>query len=319
MCGIFGYVGHGNAAEVVLAGLQRLEYRGYDSAGLAAAHGGALIVRRHAGKISGLERMVRQQPVSGRVAIAHTRWATHGRPSEANAHPHADCSGAVVVVHNGIIENHQVLKDRLIAQGHRFCSQTDTEVIAHLIECALKAGADLVTAVRAAVAELTGAYAVAALHAAEPDRIIAAKQGAGAVVVGLGEREAYLASDVAALIPYTRDVVILEDGEIAVLAADRVRLSDRHGAPVERGPERVVWDAARIDKGGYPHFMLKEIYEQPRAVSDTFQGRLDLEQGTVREPEMRLERAQIRGLRRVVLVACGTSYHAGLVGRFMIE
>jgi len=319
MCGIFGYVGHGNAAEVVLAGLQRLEYRGYDSAGLAAAHGGALIVRRHAGKISGLERMVRQQPVSGRVAIAHTRWATHGRPSEANAHPHADCSGAVVVVHNGIIENHQVLKDRLIAQGHRFCSQTDTEVIAHLIECALKAGADLVTAVRAAVAELTGAYAVAALHAAEPDRIVAAKHGAGAVVVGLGEREAYLASDVAAIVPYTRDVVILEDGDIAVLTADRVQITDVGGTPVERGAIHVEWEAAMVEKGGYPHFMLKEIYEQPRAVADTFQGRIDLDAGTFSLPEMNLARDDIRRLRRVVLVACGTSYHAALVGRFMME
>ena len=319
MCGIFGYVGQRDAAELVLAGLQRLEYRGYDSAGLAVADGRTLVVRRHAGKIRGLQQLVAEQPVAGGVGIAHTRWATHGRPSEANAHPHADCSGDLVVVHNGIIENYQALKEQLLARGHRFRSETDTEVIAHLIEAALQDGHDLLAAVRATLAELTGAYAIAVLHAGEPDRIIAAKQGAGAVVVGLGEREAYLASDVAALIPYTRDVVILEDGEVAVLAADGVRLSDRHGAPVERAPERVVWDAARVDKGGHPHFMLKEIYEQPRAVSDTFQGRLDLEQGTVREPEMRLERAQIRGLRRVVLVACGTSYHAGLVGRFMIE
>ena len=319
MCGIFGYVGHRDAAELVLAGLQRLEYRGYDSAGLAVADGRTLVVRRHAGKIRGLQQLVSEQPVAGGVGIAHTRWATHGRPSEANAHPHADCSGDLVVVHNGIIENYRALKEQLLARGHRFRSETDTEVIAHLIEAALGDGHDLLAAVRATLAELAGAYAIAVLHAGEPDRIIAAKQGAGAVVVGLGEGEAYLASDVAALIPYTRDVVILEDGEIAVLAADRVRLSDRHGEPVERAPERVVWDAARVDKGGYPHFMLKEIYEQPRAVSDTFQGRLDIEQGTVREPEMRLERAQIRNLRRVVLVACGTSYHAGLVGRFMIE
>jgi len=319
MCGIFGYVGQRDAAELVLAGLQRLEYRGYDSAGLAVADGRAVVVRRHAGKIRGLQQLVSEQPVAGGVGIAHTRWATHGRPSEANAHPHADCSGDLVVVHNGIIENYQVLKGRLLADGHRFRSETDTEVIAHLIEAALGDGHDLLAAVRATLAKLTGAYAIAVLHADEPDRIIAAKQGGGAVVVGLGEGEAYLASDVAALIPYTRDVVILEDGEIAVLAADRVRLSDRHGTPVERAPERVVWDTARVDKGAYPHFMLKEIYEQPRAVSDTFQGRLDLDQGTVREPAMRLERTQIRNLRRVVLVACGTSYHAGLVGRFMIE
>jgi len=319
MCGIFGYVGHRDAADIVLAGLQRLEYRGYDSAGLAVADAGTLIVRRHAGKIRGLQQMVGEQPVAGRVGIAHTRWATHGRPSEANAHPHADCAGSLVVVHNGIIENYQVLKDRLVAHGHRFRSETDTEVIAHLIEAWLKTGADLLSAVRAAVGELSGAYAVAVLHAAEPDRIIAAKHGAGAVVVGLGEGETYLASDIAALLPYTRDVVILKDGEIAVLTADGARLGDLAGQVVERAPERIAWDAAMVDKGGYPHFMLKEIYEQPRAVGDTFQGRIDLDQGTVCVPEMNLDRATIRRLRRVVLVACGTSYHAGLVGRFMIE
>jgi len=319
MCGIVGYVGARNAADVILDGLQRLEYRGYDSAGLAVGADGALTIRRHPGKVQVLARMLAEHPVSGPIGIGHTRWATHGRPSEANAHPHADCSGRLAVVHNGIIENYRSLTERLIAHGHRFRSETDTEVIAHLVESELKTGADLVGAVRATVSQLRGAYAVAVLDASRADRIVAAKHGAGAVVVGLGPGEAYLASDIAAILSYTRDVVVLEDGEIVELGPHGVRISDVAGRVVERAPERIAWNAAMVDKGGYPHFMLKEIYEQPRAVAETFQGRIDLEQGSVCVPEMNLDRGQMRRLRRVVLVACGTSYHAGLVGRFMIE
>ena len=319
MCGIVGYVGHRSATDVILDGLQRLEYRGYDSAGLAVLNGHGLEIRRHPGKIRGLETLVRTHPLSGGVGLGHTRWATHGPPSEENAHPHADCSGSLVVVHNGIIENYLSLKERLLAEGHRFRSDTDTEVVAHLIERQLKMGADLLEATKMALRQIRGAYAVAILSAAEPDRLIAAKHGAGAVVVGLGEAEAYLASDIAAILPYTRDVVVLEDDEVAVLTREGAALTTLDGRVIERAPSRVAWDATMAQKDGYPHFMLKEIYEQPRAVTDTFQGRIDEELGSVVLADANLERREIRQLRRVVLVACGTSYNAGLVGRFMIE
>jgi glucosamine--fructose-6-phosphate aminotransferase (isomerizing) len=319
MCGIVGYIGHRNASEVILDGLRRLEYRGYDSAGLAVLNGHGLAIRRHPGKTRVLEQIVREHPVSGSVGVGHTRWATHGRPSETNAHPHADCSGSLVVVHNGIIENYLALKERLVAEGHRFRSETDTEVIAHLVESRRRRGADVVDATRAALVELRGAYAVAILDADEPDRLVAAKRGAGAVVVGLGDGEAYLASDIAAILPYTRDVIVLEDDEVAVVTRTGIQLSALHGGAVERAPGRIGWDAAMVDKGAYPHFMLKEIYEQPRAVTQTFHGAIDEEQGSATLPEANLTAADIRRLRRVVLVACGTSYHAAVVGKFMIE
>src|SRR3989475_524794 len=234
MCGIVGYVGPRSATDVILDGLQRLEYRGYDSAGLAVLNGHGLEIRRHPGKIRGLETLVRTQPLSGGVGLGHTRWATHGRPSEENAHPHADCSGSLVVVHNGIIENYLSLKERLLAEGHRFRSETDTEVVAHLVERQLKTGADLLEATKTALQQIQGAYAVAILSAAEPDRLIAAKHGAGAVVVGLGEAEAYLASDIAAILPYTRDVVVLEDDEVAVLTREGAALTTLDGRVIER-------------------------------------------------------------------------------------
>src|SRR5438034_2809179 len=305
MCGIVGYVGHRSATDVILDGLQRLEYRGYDSAGLAVLNGHGLEIRRHPGEIRGLETLVRTHPLSGGVGLGHTRWATHGPPSEENAHPHADCSGSLVVVHNGIIENYLSLKERLLAEGHRFRSDTDTEVVAHLIERQLKMGADLLEATKMALRQIRGAYAVAILSAAEPDRLIAAKHGAGAVVVGLGEAEAYLASDIAAILPYTRDVVVLEDDEVAVLTREGAALTTLDGRVIERAPSRVAWDATMAQKDGYPHFMLKEIYEQPRAVTDTFQGRIDEELGSVVLADANLERREIRQLRRVVLVAPG--------------
>jgi glutamine---fructose-6-phosphate transaminase (isomerizing) len=319
MCGIVGYIGQRNATTVILDGLSRLEYRGYDSAGLAVVTGQGLRIRRQPGKIRVLEQLLREQPVVGDIGVGHTRWATHGAPSEGNAHPHADCSGSLVVVHNGIIENYARLKEQLAAEGHRFRSETDTEVLAHLIERERKRGADVLEATKAALRQLRGAYAVAVLDAAQPDRLIAAKHGAGAVILGLADGEAYLASDIAAILPYTRDVIVLEDDEIAVVARTGVRVSTLDGTAIQRAPVRIAWEAARVDKGGYPHFMLKEIHEQPRAVADTFQGRIDLEQGTISVPEMNLERGQMRRFRRVVLVACGTSYHAAMVGRVMIE
>ncbi len=319
MCGIVGYIGSRNAADIIVDGLKRLEYRGYDSAGLAVLNGRRVDLRRCAGKIHGLEARLAEEPVEGFLGVGHTRWATHGRPSEANAHPHADCSGSLVVVHNGIIENHAALKEALIAQGHRFRSETDSEVLAHLVEAQLAGGRELLEAVRAALAMVRGAYAIGVLSAGAPDQLIAAKDGAGAAVIGLGEGEAYLASDIPAILPYTRDMVLLEDAEIARITRQGVSITSREGRTVRRPPSRIAWNAAMAQKGGYPHFMLKEIHEQPHAVTDTFRGRLAEHTGTVVLPESGIDARLAQRLRRVVLVACGTSYHAALIGRAMIE
>jgi glucosamine--fructose-6-phosphate aminotransferase (isomerizing) len=319
MCGIVGYVGARDAAPIILDGLRRLEYRGYDSAGVAVLDGEALAVRRRPGKIANLEALLEREPLTGSIGIGHTRWATHGRPSEENAHPHTDCEGSLVVVHNGILENYLELKARLRAEGHRFRSETDSEVLAHLVESHRGRGAGLAEALRLALAEVRGAYAVAVLAAGPGGGLVAAKHGAGSVVVGRGDGEAYLASDIPALLPYTRDVVILEDGDMAEIAADAVSISTLAGTPVERPATRITWDAAGAQKEGYRHFMLKEIHEQPRAVVDTFRGRLSDEDGTAVIPEARLTPELLQGVRRVVFVACGTSYHAALVGRFMVE
>jgi glucosamine--fructose-6-phosphate aminotransferase (isomerizing) len=319
MCGIVGYIGERNATEVILDGLKRLEYRGYDSAGLAVLDGAGLMVRRSLGKIANLEARIEREPVIGTAGLGHTRWATHGRPSEANSHPHADCSDSLVVVHNGIIENYATIKERLLAEGHRFRSETDTEVIAHLLEDHLRAGLDLRDACRAALGELRGAYAVAVVSTAWPDELVAAKLGAGSVVVGLGRGETYLASDIPAILPYTRDVVILEDGEVVRITRQGAELMTLDGRRIERAPSRIEWDATAAQKGGYRHFMLKEIHEQPRAVADTLRGRLLVDGAAVSLPEAHLDPGLANRLDRVVLVACGTSYHAALVGRFMIE
>ena len=319
MCGIVGYIGDRNATEVILDGLKRLEYRGYDSAGLAVLDGAGLMVRRSLGKIANLEARIEREPVIGTAGLGHTRWATHGRPSEANSHPHADCSDSLVVVHNGIIENYATIKERLLAEGHRFRSETDTEVIAHLLEDHLRAGLDLRDACRAALGELRGAYAVAVVSTAWPDELVAAKLGAGSVVVGLGRGETYLASDIPAILPYTRDVVILEDGEVVRITRQGAELMTLDGRRIERAPSRIEWDATAAQKGGYRHFMLKEIHEQPRAVADSLRGRLLVDGTAVSLPEAHLDAGLANRLDRVVLVACGTSYHAALVGRFMIE
>ena len=319
MCGIVGYIGDKDAVGLIVDGLKRLEYRGYDSAGVAVLGPGGLEVRRAAGRIKVLEGLLRDRPVHGHVGVGHTRWATHGRPTDDNAHPHTDGSGQLVVVHNGIIENYLPIKERLASQGHVFRSETDTEVIAHLIEFHLREAPRLEEAVKRALRELRGSYAVAVLHARTPDRIVAAKHGAGSVVVGLGQGETFLGSDIPALLPHTRDMIILEDHDVAVITRSGVEVSDLDGAPVSRMPTRILWDPILAEKGGYRHFMLKEIYEQPRAAADTLRGRAVPEGGSVVLSDIGLDPDIVAGLQRVVLVACGTSYHAAIVGRFLVE
>jgi len=319
MCGIVGYVGDKSAVGIILDGLKRLEYRGYDSAGVAVLDGGALQVRRAAGRIKALETALRERPVKGSIGIGHTRWATHGRPSEDNAHPHTDCRGSLVVVHNGILENYLEIKERLRSEGHTFRSETDTEVLAHLIEHHLTRSGRLEQAVKAALAEVRGSYAVGVVAAAAPDRLVAAKQGAGSVVVGLGKGEMFVASDIPAILSHTRDVVILEDDEVAVVTSDGLEVTRLDGEPVQREPVRIMWDPIMAEKGGYRHFMLKEIFEQPRAITDTFRGRIAPETGNVVLPDVHLDPSTVRAIERVTLVACGTAYHAAMLTRMMIE
>jgi glucosamine--fructose-6-phosphate aminotransferase (isomerizing) len=320
MCGIVGYVGEKNAVGIIVEGLKRLEYRGYDSAGVAVVGPDrSLEVRRAAGRIKMLEGILRERPLTGTLGIGHTRWATHGRPSDENAHPHTDCQGRLVVVHNGILENYLEIKERLKAEGHTFKSETDTEVLAHLIEHHMAGGARLDRAVRRALGECRGSYAVGVVASSAPDRLVAAKHGAGSVVVGLGKGEMFIASDIPAILAHTRDVVILEDGELAEVTTDGVQLSTLDGQPVQREPVRIMWDPIMAEKGGYRHFMLKEIYEQPRAITDTFRGRVSPETGNVVLPDVNLDPGIVRDLQRVVFVACGTAYHAAMLGRVMVE
>jgi glucosamine--fructose-6-phosphate aminotransferase (isomerizing) len=294
MCGIVGYVGDKSAIDIVLEGLKRLEYRGYDSAGAAVIGPEGLQIRRAAGRIKVLEGILRERPIDGPIGLGHTRWATHGRPTDENAHPHTDGSGDLVVVHNGIIENYLPIKERLQAEGHVFKSETDTEVIAHLIERHLKDTPRLDEAIRRALRELRGSYAIVVLHRRMPDRLVAAKS-------------------------HTRDVVVLEDEDVAIITRAGVEITDLDGAPVQRAPSRILWDPIMAEKGGYRHFMLKEIFEQPRAAADTMRGRVQLEGGTVVLPDVHLDPEVVAGIQRIVLVACGTSYHAAIVGRFMME
>ena len=317
MCGIVGYIGNRKAVPIILDGLRRLEYRGYDSAGLAVYCGdNDLVVRRASGKLRNLEDAIRMDPVDGIFGIGHTRWATHGRPTEENAHPHRDCKGDVVVVHNGIIENYTVLKHQLESEGHVFRTETDTEVIAHLVEKYFHGS--LEEAVRQAVKQLTGVFALAIISRSDPNKIVAARSGPPAVI-GLGDGEYFVASDVPAILSHTRDVFFLADGDLAVLTRDGVRLSDFEGRPVRRPVTRILWDPILAEKGGYKHFMLKEIYEQPRAVRDTILGRVGQESGRVFLDEMDIQPKEFRGFKQVRIVACGTSWHAGLAGKFMIE
>jgi glucosamine--fructose-6-phosphate aminotransferase (isomerizing) len=319
MCGIVGYIGDKDAVGIILDGLKRLEYRGYDSAGVAMVGPEGLQIRRAAGRIKILEGILRERPVQGALGIGHTRWATHGRPTDENAHPHTDGSGSLVVVHNGIIENYLPIKELLLAEGHRFTSETDTEVIAHLIERHLRDVPRLEEAMRRALRELRGSYAIVALSRDFPDRLVAAKHGAGSVVVGLGQGETFIASDIPAILSHTRDVVVLEDEDVAVISREGVEITQLDGAPVERAPIRILWDPILAEKGGYRHFMLKEMYEQPRAVADTLRGRVQPEGGSVVLSDIALDPEVVEGIRRIVLVACGTSHHASIVGRFILE
>jgi glucosamine--fructose-6-phosphate aminotransferase (isomerizing) len=316
MCGIVGYVGTREAAPLLIEGLKRLEYRGYDSAGIATLSNGAFAVRKSPGKLSNLIARLDGVSTPGTTGIGHTRWATHGRPTEVNAHPHTDCTGRIVVIHNGIFENFAERKAALAAAGHRFKSETDTEVFAHEVEAAFEG--DLMAAVRSAVRKLSGAYAVVVSSSAEPGVIVAARSGPP-IVLGLGSGENYLASDPVALVPWTRDVVFLEDGDIARVDAAGIRISDAEGRPLERVPHRILWDAVAAEKGGYRHFMLKEIHEQPTALAETLGGKVSLETGELSLGGELFAPERAAGFDRVLLLACGTSWHAALIGKFLIE
>jgi glucosamine--fructose-6-phosphate aminotransferase (isomerizing) len=316
MCGIIGYVGPRATSEVLLSCLSRLEYRGYDSAGVAVVGDEGLRVVRAEGKLRNLEQRVADLGLNGSYGLGHTRWATHGRPSEENAHPHRDCRGRLVVVHNGIVENYRELKARLVAQGHRFLSETDSEVIAHLLETHF--AGRLEDAVRAALGELEGVFAFAALSLDDPGTLVATRQGPP-LVIGVGDGESFVASDVPAFLHYTRNALYLDDGEVAVVGSDGIRLLGRDGSQRRREPTVITWDPIQVEKQGFRHFMLKEIHEQPRAARDTLLGRYSLEQGRVEPAELGLDPSFIRSLRRVTIAACGTSWHAGLVAKFLIE
>jgi glucosamine--fructose-6-phosphate aminotransferase (isomerizing) len=313
MCGIVGYVGERRAKEILLDGLRRLEYRGYDSAGIALIEEGELLIIKRAGKIHSLEESIATNDFKATVGIGHSRWATHGRPTDENAHPHHDCKKNLAVVHNGIIENYLELKEKLLGEGHKFVSQTDTEVLAHLFEEHYHG--NLEEAVREGLRRVKGAFAIAVIS--KEEREIVAAKTSSPLVIGLGEGENFLASDIPALLPYTRKVLFLNDGEMTVLTADSVRLSNFSGERVEREPQWIAWDPVTAQKGGYKHFMLKEIHEQPQAVEDTIRGRYSLEEGEVFLEELALDRLRVNRIKNVYLVACGTSFYAGLAAKYL--
>jgi glucosamine--fructose-6-phosphate aminotransferase (isomerizing) len=320
MCGIVGYVGNKQVVPLIIDGLRKLEYRGYDSAGIAVVDEAQnLELRRAEGKLRNLEECIRLKPLDGTYGIGHTRWATHGRPTEENAHPHRDASGKVVVVHNGIIENYLHLKERLAGLGHEFKTETDTEVVAHLIgHYKDTENLSLEHAVRKAVKELRGIFAMSIISIDEPDTIVSVREGPP-VVVGLGDGEFFVASDVPPILAHTRDVFFLGDKEMAVLTKDSVRVTDFDGNIVEPKQQRITWDPIMAEKGGFKHFMLKEIYEQPRAVRDTVQGRISLDTGKVYLEEMDISEDEFRTFTSIKIAACGTSWHAGLAGKYMLE
>ena len=320
MCGIIGYVGPRPVLPILIDGLRRLEYRGYDSAGVALVTNGALELRRSAGKLSRLEDVLVDRPITsveGQYGVGHTRWATHGRPTEENAHPHQDCHGRIVVVHNGIIENYLELKRALINEGHRFVTETDTEVVAHLVEKESR-GDGLVAATRRALTQLRGLFALVLLSADDPETIVAVRNGPP-VVVGIGEQEFFVASDTPAVLAHTRDVIFLDDREVAVVTRTGVTFTDFEGTVRERQTQRITWDPVMAEKAGYKHFMLKEIYEQPWAVRETVLGRASVDTGQVFLAEMALDEQALREIDRIIILACGTSWHSALVGKFLIE
>jgi glucosamine--fructose-6-phosphate aminotransferase (isomerizing) len=319
MCGIVGYIGRRDSVPIILDALRRLEYRGYDSAGIAVIDSsGALAGSKAEGKLSRLaERLANGSPLSGAVGVGHTRWATHGPPSDANAHPHVDCRGRIAVVHNGIIENYASLRARLIELGHIFTSQTDTEVLAHLIE--LHYDGDLENAVRRTVAEVRGSYALGVISSDDPDHLVFARNGASPLVVGIGEGEMYVASDTPAILPYTRREIILQEGEIAVVGRDGFRLTDYGGTRIERDAIAITWDAGSAEKTGYKHFMLKEIFEQPTVIKETLSGRVD-ENGNVHlGAELAAIDARLAEVNKIAITGCGTAYHAGMVGMYLLR
>jgi len=316
MCGIVGYIGHREAAPLILDSLRKLEYRGYDSAGIAVLNDGQVTIRRCEGKLNNLETMLNRQPMSGAIGIGHTRWATHGRPSETNAHPHR--AGDVVVVHNGIIENYLELKEALGKRGTHFSSETDTEIVAHLVAEKVERGVDFLDAVRRTLREIHGSYALLFLNRRDPKRLIVAKNSTP-IVIGWGEGETFIASDIPALLDYTRRVTFLEDGEIGEVTLGSYRLFDGKGKAIQRPVKEITWDAVAARKGGFPHFMLKEIHDQPRALADTFRGRISLKDGQVSLEDIKLTASQVKNIKRFHLVACGTAWHACLVGKFMLE
>jgi glutamine---fructose-6-phosphate transaminase (isomerizing) len=317
MCGIIGYIGPKDVVPVLIDGLRRLEYRGYDSAGVAVVRGGQVELRRSAGKLSRLEDVINGHPIVGEYGVGHTRWATHGRPTEENAHPHRDCTGKIVVVHNGIIENYLDLKQELQRQGHKFVTETDTEIVAHLVE--RESGRDgLENAVRRALHLMRGLFALVLISADDPEKIVAVRNGPP-IVVGLGDGEFFVASDIPAILSHTRDVVFLGDEEMAVITRTGVQFTDFFDRPVSKVTQRVLWDPIMAEKSGYKHFMLKEIFEQPTAARETILGRVSQDSGRVFLDEMKITEKQLAAIDKVVILACGTSWHAGLVGKFMIE
>ncbi len=318
MCGIVGYIGQREAVPILLDGLQKLEYRGYDSAGLAIVSEGKLELRRCEGKISRLVQIVANTPLPSRAGLGHTRWATHGRPSEDNAHPHTNQDGTLAIVHNGIVENDRSLHRQLEEEGYRFISDTDSEIFAHLIDKHYRSGTPLETAVRRALAQVKGTFALGVVSLREPEKLVAARRDSP-LIIGLGQQEFFMASDVPALLAHTREVLYLKNDELAVLTPQGVKITSRQGRSVSRSPEHITWDAIQAEKGGYKHFMLKEIYEQPQVIEDTLRGRVEGLGGEVQLEDASLSTAFVKDLRRIFLVACGTSWHAGLVGKFLLE
>jgi len=316
MCGIIGYIGKEPAVSILIEGLKKLEYRGYDSSGVAVLRNGKLEVRRAVGKLQNLETLLRGETLAGRIGVGHVRWATHGRPSEENAHPHR--AGSVVVVHNGIIENYAALKEELSRQGRTFQSETDTEVIAHLIDSIAQKGGTLEQAIRDAATRLQGAYAIAVIDERHPDVVVGARKGSP-LVVGLGQGEFFLASDIPAILHRTRDVLFLNDDEMVVLSDEGAKVTDLKGVELMREITRVLWNPVMAEKGGYRHFMLKEIFEQPRAIMDTIRGRISQESGAIHLEEIGPIKERLSGVKKIFIVACGTSWHAGLVGKYMFE
>src|SRR5687767_6512988 len=317
MCGIIGYIGSKPVVPVLLDGLRRMEYRGYDSAGVAVVGPEGIALRRSAGKLINIENAIRTQPVDGLYGVGHTRWATHGRPTEENAHPHRDCTGRIVVVHNGIIENYLELKQELQSQGHQFKTETDTEIVAHLVEREMRDDG-LEQAVRRALKLMRGMFAIVLVSVEDPEKIVAVRNGPP-IVVGLGDKEFFVASDIPAILSHTRDVVFLGDEEMAVITRSGVEFTDYSGRAVSKTTQRVLWDPIAAEKGGHRHFMLKEIFEQPTAARDTVLGRVSIDRGQIFLEDLNVPEESFRALQKVTIIACGTSWHAALVGKYLIE